>query len=80
MKYAEINKKFTEKVAEYLSMGYSFNTRTMAGRVCSGSKVDLTDGNEIIRRAVADFVGMWVTRRVIHISIKIDIEYISCRY
>lgn len=49
MKYAEINKKFTEKVAEYLSMGYIVNTRTMAGRVCSGSKVDLTDGKEIIR-------------------------------
>ena len=30
--------------------------------------------------AVADFVGMWVTRRVIHISIKINIKYISCRY
>ena len=28
--------------------------------------------------AVADFVGMWVTRRVIHISIKINIEYIYC--
>lgn len=30
--------------------------------------------------AVADFVGMWVTRRVIHISIKMNIKYISCRY
>lgn len=29
---------------------------------------------------VVDFVGMWVTRRVIHISMKIDIKYISYRY
>ena len=27
-----------------------------------------------------DFVGMCVTQRVIHISIKINIEYILCRY
>lgn len=49
MKYAEINKKFTEKVAEYLSMGYIINTRTMSGTQGELAKVDLTDGTEIVR-------------------------------
>lgn len=50
MKYADINKRFTEIVAEYIANGYTINTDTMGG--CqSGSlaNVDLTDGKELIR-------------------------------
>ena len=49
MKYAEINKRFTEKVAEYLSMGYIINTRTMSGTQGEIASIDLTNGTEIVR-------------------------------
>ena len=49
MKYADINKKFTEIVAEYLSKGYTFNTASMNGSQGETAKVDLTNGSEIIR-------------------------------
>lgn len=49
MKYAEINKKFTDKVNEYLNKGYTINSATMTGSQGEVAKVDLTDGNEIIR-------------------------------
>lgn len=50
MKFAEINKAFTEKVAEYMSKGYHINVATMSGSQ-SGEigKIDLTDGKELIR-------------------------------
>lgn len=49
MKYEEINKRFTEKVAEYLSLGYAFNTSTMSRTQSEIAKVDLTNGAEIVR-------------------------------
>lgn len=49
MKYVEINKKFTDKVAEYLAKGYRFNTATMNGSQGEIAKVDLTDGKVVIR-------------------------------
>lgn len=49
MKYIEINKKFTEKVAKYLANGYIINTATMNGSQGEVSHVDLTNGTEIIR-------------------------------
>jgi hypothetical protein len=49
MKYADINKRFSEIVAEYLSKGYAINTATMCGTQGEIAKVDLTDGKEIIR-------------------------------
>lgn len=52
MKYAEINRKFTEKVTEYIGNGYTFNTATMSGSQGEISKVDLTDGSEIVRIAL----------------------------
>lgn len=48
MKYAEINKKFTAAVAGYLAQGYTFNTATMTGSQGERSRVDLTNGTEII--------------------------------
>lgn len=48
MKYTEINKKFTEVVADHLARGYVFNTSTMNGSQGEIARVDLTKGNEII--------------------------------
>ncbi len=55
MKYADINKKYTAVVAEYLANGYTINTRTMGG--CQGdyAHIDLTDGTEVIRILVDTF-------------------------
>lgn len=49
MKRAELNTIFTAKVNEYLAKGYTFNTETMAGHQGEVAKVDLTNGEEIIR-------------------------------
>lgn len=49
MKRAELNIIFTAKVNEYLAKGYTFNTETMAGSQGEIAKVDLTNGEEIIR-------------------------------
>ena len=35
MKYADINKRYTESVAEYISKVYAINTATMSGIVCA---------------------------------------------
>lgn len=55
MKYADINKRYTEIVAEYISKGYAINTATMSGSQGETAKVDLTDGTEIIRVMIATF-------------------------
>ena len=49
MKRTELNTIFTAKVNEYLAKGYTFNTETMAGSQGEIAKVDLTNGEEIIR-------------------------------
>lgn len=49
MKFAEINRKYTETVAEWIGKGYTINTATMAGSQGELAKIDLTDGHEIIR-------------------------------
>lgn len=55
MKYIDINKKFSEIVAGYLSRGYIINSSTMSGSQGEITKVDVTDGVEIIRIAVTEF-------------------------
>ena len=55
MKYIEINKRFTEITAEYMSKGYIINTATMNGSQGETAKVDLTNGTEIIRIWVDEF-------------------------
>lgn len=55
VKYENINRRFTEIVSEYLMKGYVFNTATMNG--CSQlevTKVDLTDGKEVVRIKVEE--------------------------
>lgn len=54
MKFAEINKKYTEIVAEYLSKGYTINAGTMSGSQGEIAHIDLTDGNSIIRVLVCE--------------------------
>lgn len=49
MKYAEVNKRFSEIVVEYIGKGYVINTGTMGGSQGEIARVDLTDGSEIIR-------------------------------
>lgn len=49
MKRAELNIIFTAKVNEYLAKGYTFNIETMAGSQGEIAKVDLTNGEEVIR-------------------------------
>lgn len=49
MKFAEINKKFTAKVSEYIAQGWTINAGTMAGHQGEIAKIDLTDGKDIIR-------------------------------
>lgn len=55
MKYADINKRFTETVAEYMAKGYTINTATMGGSQGETAKIDLTNGTEIIRIRVESF-------------------------
>ena len=55
MKYADINRRFTEITAEWLAKGYTINTASMSGSQGEIAKVDLTDGKEIIRILVDRF-------------------------
>jgi len=55
MKYADINKKYTAVVAEYLAAGYTINTRTMSGSQGDYAHIDLTDGTEVIRILIDTF-------------------------
>lgn len=55
MKYADINRRYTEIVAEYIGKGYTINSASMGGSQGETCKVDLTDGSEIIRIIVDTF-------------------------
>ena len=53
--YVDINKRFTEIVSEYIAVGFVMNTASMNGSEGEISKVDLTDGKEILRVLVRRF-------------------------
>lgn len=55
MKFADINKRYTEIVAEYIAKGFTINTATMSGHQGEIAKIDLTDGSEIVRILVQSF-------------------------
>ena len=55
MKYADINRRYTEIVAEYMAKGYTINTATMGGSQGETCKIDLTNGTEIVRVMVDTF-------------------------
>ena len=62
MKYADINKKYTATVAEYLANGYTINTRTMSGSQGDYAHIDLTDGTEVIPNCENDYRPLWNTK------------------
>lgn len=49
MRRTDIDKKFTDKVYEYLMQGYTFCTKSMRGSQGEQGKVDLVKGDELIR-------------------------------
>ena len=55
MKYADINRKYTATIADYLAKGYTINTRTMSGSQGDYAHIDLSDGTEVIRIMVDTF-------------------------
>ena len=57
MKFAEINRKFTEIVAGYIAAGFTFNTATMCGNQGEFAKVDLTNGKMIARVSIERMSG-----------------------
>ena len=69
MKYADINRAYTNKVAEYMLQGYRINTNTMRG--CGGeiAKVDLTNGTEVIRVELTRFYKTVVSGLTINVGI-----------
>ena len=55
MTYERVNKAFTDIVSKYLDRGYIINTGTMSGMQSNERmKVDLTNGQEIIRVWMTD--------------------------
>ena len=60
MKYSDINRRYTEIVAEYIGKGYTINSASMSGSQGETSKVDLTNGSEIIR-VMVDTFSDWET-------------------
>lgn len=55
MRYSDINKRYTEIVAEYIAKGYTINTATMSGSQGETAKIDLTNGTEVIRIMIDSF-------------------------
>jgi len=49
IKMEDVNKVYTEIISEYISKGYWFYTKTMAGHQGEIAKIDLTNGKHIIR-------------------------------
>lgn len=59
MKMSEINKVFTEKVAEYMARGYVINPVSMSGSQGEVGKVDLVKGEDLIRVWMEEVTGKW---------------------
>lgn len=57
MKFREINRKFTAKIAEYIAEGWMLNAGTMNGSQGELAKVDLTDGNRVLRIMITKEYG-----------------------
>ena len=56
MKFAGINKRFTDTVYAFLNMGYTINTNTMnCLEADTLGKVDVTDGKKIVRIMLHEF-------------------------
>lgn len=55
MKYADINRRFTEIVAGYLKAGYTINTATMGGSQSEVAHIDLSNGDSVTRILLQHF-------------------------
>lgn len=56
MKYSEINKEYTQVIAEYLNKGYVINTSTQSGTYSNEiAHCDLTNGSDLIRVVLMNF-------------------------
>ena len=55
MKYIDINRKFTEAVSSYIAKGYIINTASMAGHQGEVARIDLTNGQQVIRILLDSF-------------------------
>ena len=65
MKFEAINKKYTERVNEWLGKGYWINAGTMGGSQGEYAHIDLTNGEEIIRVLMEDKCGYGKADRVV---------------
>lgn len=68
MKYADINRRYTEIVTEYIGNGYTINSSTMGGSQGETSRIDFTNGTEIIRVMVSTFSD-WETGEGVEIIV-----------
>ena len=59
MKKADLNTIFTAKVNNYLTKGYTFYTESMGGSQGEIAKVDLTNGEEVIRILIDHNYSNW---------------------
>lgn len=55
MRFKDINKRYTEIVADYITKGYTINTASMGGSQGELANIDLTNGTEILRILVNSF-------------------------
>ncbi len=65
MKFEAINKKFTERVTEWLGKGYWINGGTMSGSQGEYAHVDFTNGTEFIRVLMEERCGYGKGDRVV---------------
>ena len=73
MKKADLNTIFTAKVNELLAQGYIFHTQTMAGHQGEIAKVDLTNGEEVIRVIMEENGFNWDKEKDLFLHDKITI-------
>lgn len=52
--FADINRRYTDIVNDYIQSGYDINTSTMSGSQGEIAKIDLTNGTEIVRILIDD--------------------------
>ena len=76
MKFIDINKRYTELVAEYLGKGYLINSATTSGSQGEISKIDLTNGTEVIRIMVSNFSDWKENIQGVELSVGRALDYI----
>lgn len=72
MKYAEINKLYTEAIANYLKQGYVINTSTQSGTYSNEiAHCDLTSGNDLVRVVLMNFYDEYFIPSAVGISLQV---------